>query len=308
MGRRSSRRASGTAASNARTPENPPGYRDLPFKLPEVTPAEKARARKVYKALEARHPDAHCELEFRSPHELLIATILSAQSTDVAVNKVTPGLFAAFPTPADYAEATPKDIEPHIRTIGLFRNKAKHINGAMVAIVERHDGVVPRSMDELLALPGVARKTAGVVLSEAFGINMGVVVDTHVQRVAARLGLVDEDMSVAMIERRLMALFPREKWRLLSHLLIFHGRRVSKARGYSLDDAFNDPVSSKYSSAAKAQREAWRREHAEEQRREARRTAAASAKGSSKTRRTKKASTHASKRGAGSQRKAGVSS
>ena len=245
-------RATGSSGGEAvRTPENPPGYRDLPFRLPEATKAEKARARAVFKALQARHPDAHCELSFRSPHELLIATILSAQSTDKAVNKVTPRLFAAFPAPADYAATTPNTIEPYIKTIGLFRNKAKHIHGAMTVLAERHGGEVPADMDALLELPGVARKTAGVVLSEAFGINMGVVVDTHVQRVSARLGLVDPDTTVAMIERRLMALFPREKWRLLSHLLIFHGRRVSKARGYSVDDAFNDPVSSRYSSAAK---------------------------------------------------------
>ncbi len=276
------RSASSQPRADVLTADNPPGYRDLPFRLPDVTAAEKARARKVFNALQARHPDAHCELRFDSPHELLIATILSAQSTDVAVNKVTPALFAAFPTPADFANATPKDIEPYIKTIGLFRNKAKHIHGAMSAIVERHGGDVPDTMDELLTLPGVARKTAGVVLSEAFGINMGVVVDTHVQRVAARLGLVEPDMTVAMIERRLMALYPREKWRLLSHLLIFHGRRVSKARGYSDDDAFNDPVSSTYSSAAKEHQRRVRDERKRAQRTEAAaaRRNAANSKGS----------------------------
>jgi endonuclease-3 len=242
-----------------RTPENPPGYRDLPFRLPDVTTAEKARARRIYKALEERHPDAHCELDYTTPHELLFATILSAQTTDAAVNKATPGLFAAFPVPADYAAATPKDIEPYIKSIGLYRNKAKHLHGAATALVERHGGEVPADMDALLALPGVARKTAGVVLGNAFNINMGVVVDTHVQRVSARLGLVEPDMSVAMIERRLMALFPRERWCQLSHLLIFHGRRVSKARGYSVEDAFEDPVSSKYSSEARATRERVRK-------------------------------------------------
>lgn len=230
----------------ALTPSNPRGKRDVPFELPEVSASEKRRAARIFSLLQQRHPDAHCELDYTTPHELLIATILSAQSTDKAVNKATPGLFRAFPTPRDYAEATPKQIEPHVKTIGLFRNKAKHIHGAMTRIVEDFGGEVPRTMNDLLSLPGVARKTAGVVLSEAFGIHMGVVVDTHVHRLSQQLGLVAEGTTIPMTERYLMALLPREKWGQISHLLIFHGRRVSPARGYDVQTLLDDPVCSRY--------------------------------------------------------------
>ncbi len=230
----------------ALTPSNPRGKRDVPFELPEVSASEKRRAARIFSLLQQRHPDAHCELDYTTPHELLIATILSAQSTDKAVNKATPGLFRAFPTPRDYAEATSKQIEPHVKTIGLFRNKAKHIHGAMTRIVEDFGGEVPRTMNELLSLPGVARKTAGVVLSEAFGIHMGVVVDTHVHRLSQQLGLVAEGTTIPMTERYLMALLPREKWGQISHLLIFHGRRVSPARGYDVQTLLDDPVCSRY--------------------------------------------------------------
>jgi endonuclease-3 len=232
--------------SEVLTPSNPRGKRDVPFELPEVSASEKRRAARIFSLLEERHPDAHCELDYTTPHELLIATILSAQSTDKAVNKATPGLFKAFPAPRDYAAATPKQIEPYIKTIGLFRNKAKHIHGAMTRIVEEFGGEVPRTMDELLSLPGVARKTAGVVLSEAFGIHMGVVVDTHVHRLSQQLGLVPEGTTIPMTERYLMALLPREKWGQISHLLIFHGRRVSPARGYDVEILLDDPVCSRY--------------------------------------------------------------
>jgi endonuclease-3 len=214
-----------------KTPSNPRGLRDLPFELPQITPAEKRRASRLVKALEEHHPDAHCELEYTTPHELLVATILSAQATDVGVNKATPGLFAAFPTPADYAAASPADIEPYIKTIGLFRNKAKSVHAAMTTLVEDFNGEVPRTVEELLTLRGVARKTANVVLGNCFGVNDGFVVDTHVQRLATRFGLVEEDATVQAIERRLMALFPRAKWCDLSHRLIFHGRRACTARG-----------------------------------------------------------------------------
>ncbi len=219
-----------------RTPTNPRGLRDLPFELPEVSPAEKRRARDLLKALAEHYPDARCELNFSTPHELLIATILSAQATDAGVNRATPKLFAAFPTPADYAAASPEEIEPYIRSIGLFRSKAKAVHAAMTSLVELHGGEVPRDMDHLLALRGVARKTANVVLGNAFGINDGIPVDTHVQRLSWRLGLVPEpDLPVQKIERRLMALFPREKWCHASHLIIFHGRRNSPARGWDPD-------------------------------------------------------------------------
>lgn len=194
------------------------------------TPAERVRAKRLLALLRECYPDAHCELAHTSPHELLIATILSAQCTDAAVNRATPALFARFPTPAAYASATPEVIEPFVRSLGFFRSKARAIHESMRAIVERHGSRVPDRMEDLLALRGVARKTANVVLSNAFGINEGVVVDTHVQRLSARLGLVPPGLSTAAIERRLMALFPREAWGELSHLLIFHGRGACKAR------------------------------------------------------------------------------
>mgnify|MGYP001960912431 CR=1 FL=1 len=214
------------------------------FKLPAVDPAEQRRAVRIYDALAKAYPDAHCELDYRSPQELLIATILSAQATDVGVNKATPGLFAAFPTPGDYARAAPEDIEPLIATIGLFRNKAKSVHASMTRIHEMHGDEVPRTMEELLELRGVARKTANVVLGNAFGINMGVVVDTHVSRLSHRLDLSSSKTPVA-IERDLMALFPRPRWTLLSHLLIFHGRRVCKARGGSCSE---DPICGRWGS------------------------------------------------------------
>jgi endonuclease-3 len=208
-----------------------PAHPDLPFALPRITTAQRRKARALLAALQRHYPDAHCELVYTSPHELLVATILSAQTTDVAVNKAAPALFARFPTPAHYAAASPADIEPYIRSLGFFRNKAKAVHLAMKDVVERFAGNVPRSMSDLLTLHGVARKTANVVLGNAFGINDGFVVDTHVERLARRLGLVSPGTTVPMIERRLMALFPRDRWCDASHMLIWHGRRACKARG-----------------------------------------------------------------------------
>ncbi|MBM4108947.1 MAG: endonuclease III [Phycisphaerae bacterium] len=210
--------------------------RDLPFELPRVSARERARAGKLLAALRAHYPDARCELDHSSPHELLVATILSAQATDAGVNRATPALFARFPTPAHYAAAAPADIEPCIRSIGLFRNKARAIQAAMKDVAERFGGEVPRTMDELLTLRGVARKTANVVLGNAYGINVGFVVDTHVERLAVRLGLAKPGTTTAMIERRLMALFPRDRWCLAGHALIFHGRRACKARAAACAD------------------------------------------------------------------------
>ncbi len=228
MGKRTSTAASDAPVSRG-TDVDPP----IPFALPRATSAQKARAMEIYRALFERYPEAHCELDFdpEQPHQLLIATILSAQATDVGVNKATPALFKACPTPQAFAAATPEQIEPYIRTIGLFRNKAKAIVAAMQSVMQDFGGQVPRTMDELLTLRGVARKTANVVLGNAFGINVGVVVDTHVERLAKRFGLCPPDATVAMVERHLMARFPRETWCILSHLLIFHGRRACKARG-----------------------------------------------------------------------------
>ena len=216
---------------SVRTPANPRGLRDLPFALPDVSASQKQRAKRIAKLLETHYPDAFCELEYARPHELLIATILSAQATDVGVNRATPALFKAFPEPADYAAATPEKIEPFIKTIGLFRTKAKALHSAMTALVENFDSEVPRTIEELITLRGVARKTANVVLGNCFGINDGFVVDAHIQRFAVRFGLVEPGSSVAMIERTLMSLFPRDEWCVLSHRIIFHGRRACTARG-----------------------------------------------------------------------------
>ncbi|MBL9032382.1 MAG: endonuclease III [Phycisphaerae bacterium] len=209
----------------------------LPFALPQTTPAERARARRLLAALDAAYPNATCALRYTNARELLIATILSAQTTDAAVNKATPALFARFPTPADYAAASPGEIEPYVRSLGFFRNKARAIHESMRAIVERHGGQVPRTMHELLALRGVARKTANVVLGTCFGVNDGVVVDTHVQRLSRRLALAPAGATPEAIERRLMALFPREAWCRLSHLLIAHGRSACPARGATCEHA-----------------------------------------------------------------------
>jgi endonuclease-3 len=215
--------------------------------LPSKTTAEKTRARRLYKALLQRYPDAHCELDFRNPHELLAAVILSAQATDVGVNKATPALFQQFATPADFARSTPETIEEYVRSLGFFRNKAKAIHEAMTRISEHYGGEVPRTMEDLLTLRGVARKTANVVLGNAFGINEGVVVDTHVIRLSQRMGLTTHS-DPGKIERDLMALFPRRDWTMLSHLLIFHGRRVCKARGALCAD---DSICRRYCSNAR---------------------------------------------------------
>jgi endonuclease-3 len=224
------RRATTSTKRSSAGPRTHRPYEDLEVDLPIVSPAKRSRALSLLGALRKAYPDAHCELDYRSPHELLVATILSAQTTDISVNKATPALFARFPTPQAFARATPEEIEPFVRTLGLFRNKAKAIHLSMKEIVEKHAGEVPRTMEELLELHGVARKTAGVVLGNCFNINVGVVVDTHVQRLSRRLDLAPEDASVATIERWLMAQFPRDAWCDLSHLLIFHGRRACKAR------------------------------------------------------------------------------
>lgn len=177
------------------------------------------------------YPDAHCELDHASPFSLLVATVLSAQTTDVLVNRVTPHLFARYPDAAALAAADPGEVGALLRALGMgmYNQKARSVVGLSRAIMERHHGQVPRSLTELVALPGVGRKTANVVLGVAFGAPEGVVVDTHVQRVAQRLGWTTSDAPDA-IERDLCALFPREDWDMLSHTLIFHGRRICFAR------------------------------------------------------------------------------
>ena len=180
-------------------------------------------------ALARVYPDAHCELTFSNPLELLIATILSAQCTDVQVNKVTPNLFRKYRTARDYAEANPENLEHDLRSIGLYRAKAKNIRACCRLLVDEHGGKVPENMEELVRLPGVGRKTANVVLGNAFGQNVGVVVDTHVARLSGRLGLTRQS-DPKKIEPILMRLVPQEKWTLFSHWLIFHGRRRCKAQ------------------------------------------------------------------------------
>ncbi len=188
-----------------------------------------ARARKILEGLIQTYPDAHCELDYSNPLELLIATILSARCTDKQVNLVTPTVFAKYRAAADWARASLPALEADLKRIGLFRAKAKNIQACCQALVERHQGQVPRTMEELTALSGVGRKTANVVLGNAFGLNEGVVVDTHVARLSARLGLT-QATDPEKIEQALMPLFPRERWALLSHLLIWHGRRRCFAR------------------------------------------------------------------------------
>src|SRR5471030_1307601 len=195
--------------------------------MKKMTPAERAKA--LCAALPRIYPGAHCELNFSCPLELLIATILSAQCTDVQVNKVTPGLFKKYRTARDYAEADPAALEHDLRAIGLYRAKAKNIRACCRLLAHEHGGKVPETMEALVKLPGVGRKTANVVLGNAFGKNVGIVVDTHVARLSHRLGLTREKDPVK-IEQDLMPLFPREDWALLAHLLIFHGRRVCDAR------------------------------------------------------------------------------
>ncbi|MAX27398.1 MAG: endonuclease III [Phycisphaeraceae bacterium] len=197
------------------------------------TKAIKERAQRIYTKLEQLYPDAHCALNHRNAFELLVATILSAQCTDERVNMVTPALFKRYPTPQKMAKATQGQLEELIRTTGFYRNKAKNILGAATRIVETFDGKVPQNMDDLLSLPGVARKTANVVLGNAFGINVGVVVDTHVGRLAWRMGLLRnarDTKDAVKIEKDLMPLFEQENWTMLSHLLISHGRGVCNAR------------------------------------------------------------------------------
>ena len=188
-----------------------------------------AHARVVLERLLATYPDAHCALDFTNAFELLCATILSAQCTDKRVNMVTPALFARYPDAAALAAAKPEELEEIIRSTGFFRSKAKSLIGMATGLVERHGGEVPADMEALTALPGVGRKTANVILGNAFGRNDGIVVDTHVTRLSNRLAFTTEGDAVK-IEQALQPLFPQERWTILSHLLIEHGRQVCDAR------------------------------------------------------------------------------
>jgi endonuclease III len=191
--------------------------------------AERKRAREIVARLRELYPDAKCSLDFTTPLELLVATMLSAQCTDERVNQVTKSLFKKYTSAEDYARANPEELEQDIKQTGFYRNKAKHVREASALIVERFGGVVPKTIDELTSLPGVARKTANVVMGNAFGIVEGVVVDTHVGRLARRLGLTDSDDPVK-VEQELMALLPQSDWLDLSHMMIYHGRAICQAR------------------------------------------------------------------------------
>lgn len=195
----------------------------------EPVKARRERAARIYDLLVERYPDARCALRHRNPYELAVATILSAQCTDERVNKVTPALFERYPEAVDLAGARRDELEDLIYSTGFFRNKAKNLIGMATVVAERHGNELPRAMLDLVALPGIGRKTANVILGNAYGIDEGVVVDTHVKRLANRTGLTSHPDPVR-IERDLMKLFPRERWTLLAHLLIFHGRQVCAAR------------------------------------------------------------------------------
>jgi endonuclease III len=189
---------------------------------------KRQRTEEILRRLHAEYPDARTSLDFTNPYELLVATILSAQCTDERVNQVTPALFRRFPGPEELAGAKTSELEEMIRSTGFFRNKTKSLLGMADAVVARHDGRIPDTMEQLVKLPGVGRKTANVVLGNAFGKNVGVVVDTHVKRLAGRLGLTKQE-DPEKIEQDLMKLVPKEEWTDMAHLFIYHGRAVCKA-------------------------------------------------------------------------------
>ena len=189
----------------------------------------KARTRAIIRRLKRAYPDAKCSLNHTNPFELLVATILSAQCTDERVNMVTADLFRKYRKPEDYLNVSPRELEKDIQSTGFFRNKTKSIQGASKVLTEQYSGQVPQTMEELLELPGVARKTANVVLGNAFDIHAGVVVDTHVTRLSHRLGLTQQK-TAEKIEQELIPIVPKKDWVIFPHLMIYHGRRICKAR------------------------------------------------------------------------------
>jgi endonuclease III len=245
--RKAGRRGSGDAGKKGRktlVPGNPPSKqrRNVSAAVAKPAPGLQAKTRRrrprvpaspptaaLLSALKRLYPDAKCALDYRNAFELLCATILSAQCTDVRVNMVTPTLFERYPTAFELARANPADVEEIIKSTGFFRNKTKSLIGMAQALVADHGGEVPRTMEELRKLPGVGRKTANVILGNAYNINEGVTVDTHVTRLSGLLGL-SKEVDAEKIEQELMRQFPQEDWGLLSHLLIFHGRQVCIAR------------------------------------------------------------------------------
>ena len=199
------------------------------MKKPEINLEPKTRALKIIELLEKEHTNARIALNYSNPLELLVATMLSAQSTDETINKVTKTLFKKYTKPEDYANAKLTELEQDIRSTGFYHNKAKNLQRATKMLVEKYNSKVPKTMEELVKLPGVARKTANIVLTNAFGVVVGVAVDTHVRRLAQRLGL-SENKDPNKIEQDLMSIAPKDKWMRLTDLLIFHGRRVCTAK------------------------------------------------------------------------------
>jgi len=225
-------RARNPAVGKSATTAKPP--KTARSQLRPAWPPDRERVKAILRLLDKSYPAADCELHRENPFQLLCATILSAQCTDQRVNMVTPALFARFPTPAAMGQAEQAELENIVRSTGFFRNKAKNLIGASRTLVERWGGEVPRTMDELLQLPGVARKTANVVLGTAYDIAVGVVVDTHVMRLSQRLAL-SKEATPERIEADLTQVVPRERWILFSHQLIWHGRRLCFARKPACD-------------------------------------------------------------------------
>lgn len=216
------------------------GARKAPKRVSKKEQKEQQRIAEILHRLAGEYPDATCALHHQNPYQLLVATILSAQCTDTRVNMVTPGLFTKYPTPQAMAKANQSELEKMIQSTGFFRNKAKSLMGACQLLVEQFGGRVPRAMEDLLQLPGVARKTANVVLGTAYDIPSGIVVDTHVRRVTQRLGLTSEN-DPKKIERELMEKIPRDRWIDFAHRLIHHGRRICRAqRPKNQDCVLND--------------------------------------------------------------------
>jgi endonuclease-3 len=196
---------------------------------PEIYLEPKARSLKIIELLEKEHSDAKIALQYKNPLELLIATILSAQATDEQINSITPKLFQKYTTPEDYANADLNELEQDIRSSGFYHNKAKNLKNSAKMLVEKYNSQVPKTMEELVELPGVARKTANIVLFNAYGTTAGIAVDTHVRRLSQRLGLT-ENTNPDKIEKDLMNIVPKDNWMRITDLLIFHGRRVCDAR------------------------------------------------------------------------------
>jgi endonuclease III len=218
-----------------------PAASRTPIRRPKTAAERQARVREILRRLDQMYPDVTCALTHNSPWELLVSTILSAQCTDKRVNEVTPGLFKKYPTIQDFAKVRPEVLAEDIRSTGFFNNKAKSITGAAKKVLADFGGKIPRTLDEMLTIPGAARKTSNVVLGTAYGIASGVVVDTHVQRVSRRLDLTKQSDPVK-IERDLIKIIPQEKWILFSHQIIHHGRTLCQARKPRCAECKLDPV------------------------------------------------------------------